>query len=129
MNKKAVNHLLSIFVLSLLLLLAFGSSESNSDKKSQKSFSSYTAIDKMAVAFEGGYTKNQIKVRMDKAMKLYGLSLTEENYSRAASTLIVLRKEYSIQEMAILDHMIRSYVPSVKISFPEQAAFSVVILK
>ena len=129
MNQKTVNHILSAFSLSLLLFLAFGSTESDSDKGSSKTVSSLTALDKMVVAFEGEYTKNQIKVRIDKAMQLYGLSLTEENYSRAASTLIVLRKEYSVQEMAILDHMIRSYVPSVKISFPEQAAFSVVILK
>ena len=87
-----------------------------------------TALEQMEIAFQGGYTKQQIKAIMDKALQTYGVPIKEENYSRAGSTLIVLRKEYGTNEMDILDYMIRSYVPSVKMQFPEAAAVSAAFL-
>lgn len=66
---------------------------------------------------------------MDEALRLYNTPISEENYSRAASTLIVLRRSNGTDEMLILDHMIRSYVPGVSITFPEMAAMSSVALK
>ncbi len=42
----------------------------------------------MEIAFEGNYSKAQIKEFMDLAMKLYSLPITNENYSRAGSALV-----------------------------------------
>ena len=81
-------------------------------------------LDKMAVVFEGNYSKEQIRARLDRAMELYGLPNSSENYSRAASTLVTLRKEIGPREMDILDYMIRSYVPGIAIDFPKAAALA-----
>jgi hypothetical protein len=53
----------------------------------------------------------------------------EENYSRAGSVLVALRKENGTPEIAILDYMIRSHVPGVNVTFPEAAALSSAFLK
>lgn len=86
------------------------------------------ALGQMEVAFEGNYTREQIKPVLDHALKLYGLPITEENYSRSASVLIVMRREHGVNEMDILSYMIQSHVPGVNITFPEAAAISVVFL-
>ena len=78
----------------------------------------------MEIVFKGNYSKAQIKERIDKAMKLYNVPLTNEYYSRAGSVLVTLRKEFGPSEMDILSYMIRSYVPGVAIEFPEAAALS-----
>ena len=78
----------------------------------------------MEIAFEGNYSKAQIKEFMDLAMKLYSLPITNENYSRAGSALVALRKEVGPSEMNILSYMIRSYVPGVAIDFPGAAGMA-----
>jgi hypothetical protein len=60
---------------------------------------------------------------------VYGAEVNEENYNRAASALVALRKENGVPEMQILDYMIRSHVPGVKLTFPEAAAIASVFLK
>jgi hypothetical protein len=57
-------------------------------------------------------------------LELYGLLITEENYSRAASTLIVLRKQNGTKEMNVLDYMIRSHVEVVNLHFAEAAGLA-----
>ena len=85
-------------------------------------------LEQMEVAFIGNPSRAAIKARMDQAMRLYGLPITEDNYSRAASVLVVMRKEHGQSEMAILDYMIRSHVPGVSLDFPDAAALSAVFL-
>lgn len=85
-------------------------------------------LDQMAIAFVGGYSRSEIKSRLDNAMGLYGLGLTSDNYSRAGSVLVALQNEFGPAEMDILDYMIRSYVPGVEISFPDAAALAVSFL-
>ena len=80
------------------------------------------------LAFAGNHSRQQIKDHMDRAMELYGLPRTEENYNRAASALVALRKENGTPEMAILDYMIRSHVPGVEVSFPNAAAMASIFL-
>jgi len=86
------------------------------------------ALDQAEIAFVGGYGRPQIQERLDTALRLYGHPITQENYSRAASALVALRKENGTSEMAILDHMIRSHTEGVNINFPEAAALSSVFL-
>ena len=83
-----------------------------------------TALQKMEIAFDGSYTIKQIKPKLDRAMQLYGLASTEENYSRAGSALVTMRKEYGVKEVDILDYMIRSYVRGVKSNFASMVAIS-----
>jgi hypothetical protein len=86
-------------------------------------------LDQAALAFEGNHTRAQIEPLMDKAMALYKVPQTPEFYSRAASSLVALRKANGTAEMAILDHMVRSAVPGVTLTFPEAAAMSSVFLQ
>lgn len=83
-----------------------------------------TAMEMMEYVFIGGYTQKDIKTRLDKAMELYKVDLTEENYSRAGSALVTLRKEYGHAEMLILDYMIRNHVGEVNFTFAEAAGWA-----
>ncbi len=89
---------------------------------------SFPALDLMEIAFVGGYTRVEIEARIDRAMALYGLPITDENYSRAGSALVALRKEVGVPEMAILDYMIRSHVAGVEVSFYDGAGLAAALL-
>lgn len=118
-----------LFILWVFTIIGCGNSQEGMEEaNATKAVNEMTALQQMAIAFEGGYTSQQIKPVMDKALETYGVPINEENYSRAASTLIVLRKEHGTKEMDILDYMIRSYVPGVNMQFPEAAAISSVFL-
>jgi hypothetical protein len=56
------------------------------------------------------------------------MPVTQENYSRAGSTLVVLRKETGVTEISILRYMVKSHVPGIKISFPDAAALSAILI-
>ena len=88
-----------------------------------------TPLQQAAIAFDGTFSEAQIKARLDQALPLYGLTPSNDTYSRAASALVTMRKSNVVQEMAILDYMIRSHVSGVKLTFPEAAAISAVFLK
>jgi len=88
-----------------------------------------SALDKMSVAFEGHPSRDQVKAKLDRALTLYQTDITEENYSRAGSTLVGIRKDTGVHEIEILEHMIRSYLPGMKGSFPEAAAMSAAMIK
>ena len=123
-------------VLAGVLLTVAGAACSDQDKQppgsvklaTEKPTQPADALGQMEVAFEGNYTREQIKPVLDHAMTLYGLPITEENYSRTASALIVMRQENGVNEMDILSYMIRSHVPGVNLTFPEAAAISAVFL-
>lgn len=82
----------------------------------------------MEVAFDGNYSQEEIKPRLDQAMRLYGLPRTDENYSRAGSVLVTMRKEIGPTEMQILDYMIRSHVDEVEFDFVDAAALAATFL-
>lgn len=86
------------------------------------------ALSKMELAFEGEYTRSEIKRQMDKALRLYGLPPSEEYYSRAGSVLVSLANEYSPSEMEILDCVINSYTPDANVEFPDMAGLCATIL-
>jgi hypothetical protein len=88
------------------------------------------ALDKAVVVFGGTYTRQDIQQRLEAAMQLYGLPVTEANRERALSALIALRSRNPdrISEMQILGYMIRSYVPDTKITFPDAAGLSAAFL-
>ena len=88
-----------------------------------------SALDQASVAFNGNPSPLTIKEKLDQAFRLYNTPISEENYSRAGSTLVALRRENGTDEMKILEHMIRSHVPGVNVTFPEAAALSSVALK
>lgn len=107
-----------VFGLSLTLVLAVLRIEGQSGSLPDD------PLDQMVIAFDGTYSRTQIKDRLDKAIELYNLPRTKENYSRAGSTLVALRKETGQKEMDILDYMIRSHVQGVNMDFPSAAGLA-----
>ena len=87
-----------------------------------------TALQQMEIAFVGNPRRSVIKAQIDEAMSLYSTPITEENYSRAGSALVELRREMGPSEMDILDYMIRSHVPGANMDFPSAAAMSATFL-
>lgn len=86
-------------------------------------------LEQMVIAFEGNYTRAQIRRRVDEALRLYGENVTDENRSRAGSALVALRRQVGVAEMDILAHMICSHTPDVTISFPDMAGLSAAAIK
>ena len=119
--------LLALFT-ALAALFAGCSNAGDAPTGGSSPVSQMSALEKIEVAFEGGYGRAQIKSKLDAAMALYGLPINEENYGRAGSVLVTMRKENGIEEMRILDHMIRSHVPGINIDFPSAAAISTVAI-
>ena len=71
-----------------------------------------SALDEMAAVFEGNYSREQIKSRLDESFARKGLEPTEENYRMAADVLIILsanameRGCEACTEMAIIEVII-----------------------
>jgi hypothetical protein len=132
LNGCVVQLLVAIGVVYLVGLIAdkiaIGpSTGGNSTEKSERPSSAVASMDALTQAswaFDGGFTRDQIKTRMDQAFDIYQMERTEDNYSRSGSVLVALRKKTGFSEMTILDHMIRSHVPGVKIDFASAAALS-----
>lgn len=131
-------HVASVVRFATVAALAFGCSESSRPNESpsgaQGSAASQTQqLDHLAIAsraFVGEPPVSEIKPVIDRALELHGdVPRTNENYGRAASALVALRKSTGISEMRILNHMIRSHVPGVKLSFAEAAGLSASFLK
>lgn len=101
-----------IGIILLFILIGLSSGGDNSSTSYTKSTSDtktivekMTALEQMEIAFIGGFSYNEIKERMDLVMQQYGLSITNENYSRFGSVLVTLRKETGVSEMDILTCM------------------------
>lgn len=92
-------------VIVLALTVLFSRSDNEDGNRISGSTSSPTAIDMMESTFVGGYSRSEIKSRIDRVLISYGLPRSEENYSRVASMLIGLRRETGVPEMATLNCM------------------------
>ncbi len=117
---KAIGLAFIFFILVSMIISELGTPQKTTQDKS--------ALEIMEVVFNGNYSLPKIKEQVDKAMQLYGLELTEDNYNRVASVLVKLRQEYSVDEMDILNYMICSHINGVSMTFPDMAAISVVAL-
>ena len=135
MRKRLIRMGAWLVLAGAIILIRFGCNHKSdrmmnngdSARKSSKAVLPSTdeiAIQQMEIAFEGGYKKSEIKASLDTAMELYSVTRTEENYSRAASSLIALREQNGTSEMDVLSYMIRSHVPGMKLSFAEAAGLS-----
>lgn len=102
---------------------------SRSSTSSSSAVQSMTALQQMELAFVGNPRQSVIKPKLDRAFRLYGVEITEENYSRAGSSLVVLRQETGVPEMEILEFMICSHVPGINVDFPSMAALSATAIR
>lgn len=120
---------LSMFFI-FVIIISLTSEGTPSSETTHEEISNMTALQKMTIAFDGGYSEKEIKDKITEAMVLYNMPITEEDYSRAGSVLVALRQQEGIEEMLILDYMINKlYTPSINLNFSGAAALSVTILK
>jgi hypothetical protein len=59
----------------------------------------------MMIAFDGNYSRAEIKAAMDRAMTATRTPITPKTYSQGGSVLVTFREEYGIEEMVILKCM------------------------
>lgn len=129
-----------IFVLSIILGLFSSNGQKSFQKglqdgrgtvEEQGAVGEMDALKQMEVAFIGNPSEQDIKTKLDQAFTLYKTERSEENYSRAGSVLVSLRKESknNVTEMEILDYMIRSHAENVNMSFPDAAAIAFTALE
>lgn len=86
-----------------------------------------SALDKMEIAFQGGYSRSQIEPVLSEVMRNLGTPLTETERETAADVLVVLRKDSGLQEMLILKCM-RGLGPR-KVEFSQAAAICATALE
>lgn len=80
---------------------------------------------KCYVVFKGNHRPEEVSGHLLRAMRLYNLS--QSKISNAASSLIACREQTGVQEMEILDYMIRT--GKTPMSFSEAAALSAVFVQ
>lgn len=92
-------------------------------------------LDQAAIAFDGQHSRAEIKAALDAAFAIYELAPTEDNYSRAGSTLVALRQEAVAKgctrcsEMEILAAMTAGGEGFAGLTFPQAAAWAVTVLE
>lgn len=116
-------------LLALVATLALFGCGNPPSSEPRHTVSDMPAIQQASLAFDGGHSAQDIQAKLDEAFTLYGLEKTNDTYSRAGSVLVTMRKAHGVSEMQILDHMIRSHVPGLSVTFPEAAALSAVALR
>ena len=116
------------FLIILIVILGISLTGSKTEKNKPDTVES-DSLGQMEIAFEGGYKRQEIQRCVDTALTAYGHPLTEENYSRAGSALVGLRKQLGVPEMSILAYMIRSHVPGVQMTFPDAAGIAATAIK
>ncbi len=137
--KISVIILCILFVFGVILGLLSSDGQENFQKgrekgqttESEDAIDQMSSLERMEVAFIGNPSPEEIKHSLDQALKLYGTEITEENYNRAGSVLVALRKESKtgVTEMEILEYMIQSYVEDINMSFQDIAAISFTALE
>ena len=95
-------------------------SAKESDAKTQLS-----ALDKMAMVFKGGYTKDQIEFEAATVLRLFDQSLSDTNYERLGGALVALRdgiKPNTEMDMLIYMKTIKCDSGNLNIDIPYAAA-------
>lgn len=92
------------------------------------------ALSQMELAFIGNPSQSEVLALLEQAFEIYDLDLTEENMSRAGSTLVALRLDAEnagrsdITEMALLEAMVDDGgLPGM--TFPEAAGWVSAVLR
>ena len=91
-----------------------------------------SALDEMASKFEGDYSRQQIKARLDTTFARYGLEPTEDNYRMAADVLFTLSTNAmemgcaACTQMAIVEVIAASTTPAA--AWDDAAAMAIVVL-
>ena len=132
MDKNKKELIIGLIVGAVVLVWVFSWGDDNSRKisptKTKIQTEDLSALEQMVVAFEGKHLASEIRPLLDKAMRTYNTPITEENYSRAGSALVGLRKEFGVAEMDVLKCMASADVGTYGVNFPDAAALCTAVL-
>lgn len=113
-----------------ILVVASSLSTDNQNVAINESVDDLTTMEKIYLVFDDNYSDREITESLTKAMTLYGMPISDENYGKAANVLFSLSEEYGIDEMIILDYMINElYFSGITLDFGDAAAISLTVLK
>ena len=76
--------------------------DSSEASKQRRRVASLTALEKMEIAFQGGYSRDQIAPILHATMRQFGSVPTEAKRTHWSDVLVVLRKDSGVPEMEIL---------------------------
>ena len=108
---------LALFMCLIAMIGATGcQSAAERAAEGRTALQSLSQMELMEIAFDGNPAISEIQPVLDHALRLYGMPITEENYSRAGSVLVALRKEFGPSEMDILGCVISSHVSGADMS-------------
>ena len=65
-------------------------------------------IAQMSMTFNGNPAQEEIREKIDMALLMYGMDVNNVNRGSAGRTLVALRKERGLSEMAILEKMLNT---------------------
>lgn len=103
-NAIIVGVIAAVAVLALVIGVA---SQSGNDDESDDDVASEVAeldpLEQASIAFLASPSSSDVKRAMDAALSATGELATAENYSRAGSTLVALRRENGSDEMRVLE--------------------------
>lgn len=88
----------------------------------------YSTLSKLSIIFAGNYSEEEIEIAMNRALKLYGFELTNENYNKVGSVLLELTKNDGnvYTEMELLRYTTKIHQKNTK--FADMAAMASVFL-
>ena len=86
------------------------------------------ALKQMELAFVGNPSQTTIQRLLDRALKSYGMSINEENYSRVGSTLVRMRKEFGPKEIDILNCVVSQGDMPKSVTIPNGIAICTTLL-
>lgn len=113
-----------------ILVIISSMSTDNPNSNLGGSVDDLTTLEKIYLVFDGDYSDREIKESLTKAMTLYGMPISDENYGKAANVLFSLSEKYDIDEMIILDYMINDlYFSGITLDYAGAAAISVTVMK
>ena len=88
----------------------------------------FSSLEKMELAFVGNPTISMIRRILDGVMRDHSFPISDENYSRAGSALVAIRKQTGVSEMDILRCMQTAKMGSYNVSFSDGVAICAITL-
>lgn len=97
-------RILGVAAIPLFLLILFFPSDDQAPSSTTRPVATrqLSAVEKMEIAFQGGYSRNQIGTLVDATIRNFGSVPTESTREQLSDALVVLRKNVNVQEMEIL---------------------------
>ncbi len=128
MRRAGVAAILMLWSFCLPACGGSANSDTLSEADRDATIEAMSALELMAVAFDGDYSAEEIREPLFLAMQCFGLTDTERNRERAGDVLVTVSNEHEVAEMEILEEMLAICATGTNFSFPDAASWAAVAL-